>query len=277
MDIGYTGAFLGGILTLLSPCSVMLLPAFFAYAFASPTKLLGRTALFYAGLLTTLVPLGLLAGLLGSLVLQNRGLLIAVAAGVVIVIGILQIVGVELPGLSRRAGGDSTSAVSVFVLGSVYGVAGVCAGPILGSVLAVAAAGANPLYGGIVLAIFALGMALPLGILSLLWTRLRLGERSWLKPRLFRLGPWENSVWMVVSGVLSIGIGVLLLATQGTSSLGGVLTIDAQYRAESWIVGISGNVSNIAFGVVAMAALLLAGGIYLWRSRVAERSTPGGD
>lgn len=277
MDIGYTGAFLGGILTLLSPCSVMLLPAFFAYAFASPTKLLGRTALFYAGLLTTLVPLGLLAGLLGSLVLQNRGLLIAVAAGVVIVIGILQIVGVEFPGLSRRAGGDSTSAVSVFVLGSVYGVAGVCAGPILGSVLAVAAAGGNPLYGGIVLAIFALGMALPLGILSLLWTRLRLGERGWLKPRRFRLGPWENSVWMVVSGVLSIGIGVLLLATQGTSSLGGVLTIDAQYQAESWIVGISRNVSNVAFGVVAMAALLLAGGIYLWRSRVAERSAPDGD
>ena len=107
-----------------------------------------------------------------------------------------------------------------------FGALGVCAGPILGSVLAVAAAGGNPLYGGIMLAIFALGMALPLGIMSLLWTRLRLGERSWLKPRRLRLGPWENSVWMVVSGVLSIGIGVLLLATQGTSSLGGLLTID---------------------------------------------------
>ncbi|POH60133.1 cytochrome c biogenesis CcdA family protein [Arthrobacter glacialis] len=271
MDIGYTGAFLGGILTLLSPCSVMLLPAFFAYAFASPGKLLGRTALFYAGLLTTLVPLGLLAGLLGSLVLQNRTVLISVAAAVVIVIGILQIVGVEFPGLSRRAGASSTSAVSVFVLGSVYGVAGVCAGPILGSVLAVAAAGGNPLYGGIMLAIFAFGMTLPLGILSLLWTRFRLGERGWLKPRRFRLGPWENSVWMVVSGVLSVGIGVLLLATQGTSSLGGVLTIDAQYEAESWIAAISHNVSNVAFGLVALVVLLLAGGTYMWRSRVAER------
>ena len=279
MDIGYTGAFLGGILTLLSPCSVMLLPAFFAYAFASPTKLLGRTALFYAGLLTTLVPLGLLAGLLGSLVLQNRTALISVAAGVVIVIGILQLVGVEFPGLSRRAGADGTSAVSVFVLGSVYGVAGVCAGPILGSVLAVAAAGGNPLYGGIMLAIFALGMALPLGIMSLLWTRLRLGERSWLKPRRLRLGPWENSVWMVVSGVLSIGIGVLLLATQGTSSLGGLLTIDAQYAAESWVVAMSAKASNLVFGLVALAVLLAVGGLYLWRTHRAERersTTEGG-
>ncbi|MGO2540497.1 MAG: cytochrome c biogenesis CcdA family protein [Specibacter sp.] len=270
MDIGYTGAFLGGILTLLSPCSVMLLPAFFAYAFASPTKLLGRTALFYAGLLTTLVPLGLLAGLVGSLVMQNRNVLITVAAGVVMVIGVLQIIGVQFPGLSRRAGADGTSAVSVFVLGSVYGVAGVCAGPILGSVLAVAAAGGNPLYGGFMLAIFALGMALPLGILSLFWTRFRLGERGWLKPRRFQLGPWKNSVWMVVSGFLSIGIGVLLLSTQGTASLGGVLGIDAQFEAESWVVGISSKISNVGFGVAALLVLLAAGGVYLWRSRRAE-------
>ena len=270
MDIGYTGAFLGGILTLLSPCSVMLLPAFFAYAFASPTKLLGRTALFYAGLLTTLVPLGLLAGLLGSLVLQNRAALISVAAGVVIMIGILQLVGVEFPGLSRRAGADGTSAVSVFVLGSVYGVAGVCAGPILGSVLAVAATGGNPLYGGIMLAIFALGMALPLLLLSLLWTRLGLGTRGWLKPRRFRIGPWENSIWMAISGLLSIGIGVLLLATQGTSSLGGALTIDAQFEAESAVVSFAAGISNMWFAGAALVLLLLAGGLYWWRSRRAE-------
>lgn len=270
MDIGYTGAFLGGILTLLSPCSVMLLPAFFAYAFASPTKLLGRTALFYAGLLTTLVPLGLLAGLLGSLVMQNRGVLVTVAAGIVILIGLLQIIGVPLPGLSRRAGADGTSAVSVFVLGSVYGVAGVCAGPILGSVLAVAAAGGNPLYGGIMLAIFAFGMALPLGVLSLFWTKLRLGQRGWLKPRRFRVGPWENSLWMLVSGVLSVAIGALLLGTQGTSSMGGMLSIDAQYEVESWVVAFSAGVSNVWFGVAALAVLIAAGGLYVWRSRRAE-------
>nr|WP_281068020.1 cytochrome c biogenesis CcdA family protein [Arthrobacter stackebrandtii] len=266
---------MGGILTLLSPCSVMLLPAFFAYAFASPGRMLGRTALFYAGLLATLVPLGLLAGLVGSLVMENRTMLVNVAAGVVIVIGLLQIAGVEFPGLSRRAGADGTSAVSVFVLGSVYGVAGVCAGPILGSVLAVAAAGGSPVYGGIMLAIFALGMVLPLGVLSLLWTRLRLGQRGWLKPRRFRVGPWENSVWMVVSGLLSVGIGVLLLATQGTASLGGVLTIDAQYEAESWIVRMSSQASNLWFGAAALALLLAVGGVWLWRLRRAA-AAPGG-
>lgn len=272
VDIGYAGAFLGGLLTLLSPCSVMLLPAFFAYAFASPGKLLGRTALFYAGLLTTLVPLGLLAGLLGSLLTEHRGTLVSVAAAVLMIIGVLQIIGIDFPGLSRGAGGAGTSAVSVFVLGSVYGVAGVCAGPILGSVLTVAAAGGNPVYGGIMLAIFALGMALPLGILSLLWTRFRLGERGWLKPRRFRIARWENSLWMVVSGVLSIGIGVLLLMTQGTSSLGSVLSVDSQFKVESWALEVTGAVSNLWFGLAALVVLACVAGLYAWRSAKVARS-----
>jgi cytochrome c-type biogenesis protein len=265
MDIGYAGAFLGGILTLLSPCSVMLLPAFFAYAFSSPTKLLSRTALFYAGLLVTLVPLGLLAGVLGSLVTQNRTVLVTVAAAIVMVIGAIQIIGIDIPWIRRGTGGEGTSAVSVFVLGSVYGVAGVCAGPILGSVLTVAAAGANPLYGGIMLAIFALGMALPLGVLSLVWSRFQLGTRSWMRPRRFRIGRWENSIWMIVSGALSIAIGALLLLTQGTASLGGILTIDAQYATESWVVQSSSGVSNLWFGVGAIVLLAVAAGVYALR------------
>lgn len=267
IDIGYAGAFLGGILTLLSPCSVMLLPAFFAYAFSSPTKLLARTGLFTAGLLVTLVPLGLLAGVLGSLVTEHRTMIVTVAAAIVIVVGLLQIIGVDLPGLRRGAGGEGTSAISVFVLGSVYAVAGVCAGPILGSVLTVAAVGGNPLYGGIMLAVFALGMALPLGVLSFTWSRFDLGSRAWLRPRRFRIGRWENSVWMVVSGSLSIGIGVLLIATQGTASLGGVLTISAQYEAETWASRASASVSNLWFGIGALVVLGVAAILYAMRSR----------
>ena len=55
-------ALLGGALTLLAPCSVLVLPAFFSYAFQSARALLGRTALFWLGLLLVLVPLGTLAG-----------------------------------------------------------------------------------------------------------------------------------------------------------------------------------------------------------------------
>jgi cytochrome c biogenesis protein CcdA len=268
--IGYAGAFLGGILSLLSPCSVMLLPAFFAYAFASPTKIIGRTGLFFAGLLVTLVPLGVLAGVVGSFVIDNRTTIVAIAAAVVILIGVVQLLGLPLPGFTRGVGGEGTSAISVFVLGTVYGVAGVCAGPILGSVLTVAAFGGNPAYGGMLLALYAFGMVVPLGILALVWTRMQSARKSWFRPRELRLGRWRNSWWTIASGVLSIAIGVLLLLTEGTAGLGGILTIDAQYATENWVTTAASGISNLVFGLLALGVLGVIALLYFRRSRRAD-------
>ena len=55
-DVGYLAAFLGGLLALLSPCSALLLPSFFAYAFTGRGRLLAHTGVFYLGLAATLVP-----------------------------------------------------------------------------------------------------------------------------------------------------------------------------------------------------------------------------
>lgn len=270
MSIGYAGALIGGLLTLLSPCSAMLLPSFFAYAFSTPSKLVARTALFYLGLIATLVPVGILAGTVGSFLMENRTVLVIAAASIVIVLGLIQLVGLPLPALSRGGAGEGTSSASVFILGSVYGVAGVCAGPILGSVLTVAAVGGNALYGGILLATYALGMTVPLFVLALVWKRLRIAERGWLKPRTVRVGRWQNSALMMVSGVLSIGIGILLLLTDGTAGLGSILSIGDQFAAESWVLSTSSGISNLVFGLTAIAVLIGVAGVYLLRTRRTE-------
>lgn len=264
MDIGYTGAFLGGILTLLSPCSVMLLPAFFAYAFTSPRALIGRTVVFYAGLAATLVPLGVFSGSLGSLVTTHRSGLVAVAATVVIVLGLWQLSGLPIPGLTRaqNESGDRTSVASVFTLGAVYAVAGVCAGPILGSVLMVAALGGNAVYGGAMLAIYAFGMTVPLFVLAAVWKRMGSRGRALIAPKEVSIGPWHNTWTMLVSGVLSIAIGVLLLVTDGTASLGGMFTIGAQYSAETSLATWSEGISDMWFIVAAIAILA---GVFGWR------------
>ena len=42
-EVGLLAAFVAGVLALLSPCSALLVPSFFAYAFASRTAQLLRT------------------------------------------------------------------------------------------------------------------------------------------------------------------------------------------------------------------------------------------
>lgn len=272
MDIGYAGAFFGGILTLLSPCSVMLLPAFFAYAFSSPTRLFARTGVFYLGLIATLVPIGALAGSFGALFTQDRDVFVAIASVTIIALGLVQLSGVRLPSFSRGGGAEGTSKVSVFVLGTVYGVAGVCAGPILGSVLTVAAIGGDAVYGGILLAVYALGMVVPLVVLALVWDRAKISQRKWLRPRSLRIGRWQNSWLMIVSGALSIGIGVLLLVTDGTAGLGGMLTISDQFAAESWALNVSSGVSNLVFSIIAVLSISVVVTVYSIRSGRRRRS-----
>ena len=280
MSLGLLGAFLGGVLTLLSPCSAMLLPAFFAYAFASPGALVARTGVFFAGLATALVPLGLLAGSLGAWVNQHRFILIACASALVILLGAVLVSGIPFPGLARRsatpahsAATDAVSSASVFALGTVYALAGVCAGPLLGAALAYAAFGASPLRGGLILLVFAAGMTIPLLVLALLWNRIPQVKRL-VRPRELVIGRWRNSWTNIVGGCLTMAIGVLLLVTQGTASLGGVLGATTQARLESAVLERTGAVPDwaVLLAGAALAAVWAAVALTRARARNSERA-----
>lgn len=263
MDIGYAGAFLGGLAALFSPCAAMLLPSFFAYAFGSSrARLLGRTGLFYAGLLLTLVPLGLAAGALGSLLATHRSTIALVGGGLLLVLGVLQVLGVNLslPGVRGRGG---TGVVGVVALGATYGLAGACTGPLLGAVLTMAAVGGSPLYGAVLLALFGAGMVVPLLVLALLWDRFSLGER--LTPREVRWGPVTTTVWGLVAGALFITLGLLFLLTDATGALGGLLDARAQ-------LGLEYSLREFAAGVPDVLVLLVVGAaagllVWLWSRR----------
>ncbi len=257
-NIGYFAAFLGGLLALLSPCSALLLPAFFAYSISSRTKLLARTGIFYAGLATTLVPLGAAGSYAGRLFYGHRDALVLFGGWLIIVLGVAQIVGMgfasrRMTQLSGRI--RPTTALSVYALGAVYGLAGFCAGPILGSVLTVAAVSGSPLYGGLLLAVYALGMAVPLFLLALLWERFELGGRTWLRGRVVRVARFELHTTSLLSGLFFIALGALFLAYDGAVGLPGVLDVDESYAVEEWARGVGGWVPDWALLVVVVGVV----------------------
>lgn len=279
-EIGLLGAFLGGLLTLLSPCAAMLLPSFFAYAFDGLGKLVARTVVFYLGLATTLVPLGAAAGVFGALLTQHRAT-VTVAGGVVLILlGLLQISGKgfgfaaaqQLTGRIRISSG-----LSVYALGTVYGLAGFCAGPLLGSVLTVSAAGGEPIYGALLLAVFALGMAFPLFLLALFWERFQLGTRGWLRGREIAIGPLRLHTTNIISGLVFVAIGLMFVLTEGTANLGGLTDVDSQFAAQAWLQHTTAGVSNttvlLALAVLGLAAVLRK----IARVRRAERAGSGSD
>ncbi len=244
-EVGVIAAFAAGTLALLSPCSALLLPSFFAYAFASRRALVGRTALFYLGLAATLVPLGTGAGAASALFYGHRTVLIAVAGWTIIALGVLQVLGrsFALPFSQRLHAAVSSRQgdgwVSTLLLGAVYGLAGFCSGPVLGAILTMAATKETPWQGGALLAVYALGMAAPLFVLALLWDRFELGRRSWLRGRLLSVGPLQVHTTSLVSGLLFILVGAVFLRYDGTAGLTGTLGVgdltDVEFTAQQWV------------------------------------------
>ena len=275
LDIGYLAAFLGGILALLSPCSALLLPSFFAYAFSGRTELLARTGVFFGGLALVLVPLGAGSSALASVVTLHREMLILVAGWVIIALGGVQILG---GGWSLRPAARFQARmaargtwISTIGLGAAYGLAGFCSGPILGAVLTVAAASGAPVRGAALLAVYAFGMTLPMFVLAALWQRFDLGRRAWLRGREFRVGPLRLHTTSTVTGLLFIGIGVVFLLFDGTAALVGVDPAVA-LAAENVVAALGSSVPDavLLVGVAVLVALVVA-----WRLRRAARPRPG--
>ncbi|MFN3006932.1 cytochrome c biogenesis CcdA family protein [Mycolicibacterium wolinskyi] len=268
--VGLLGAFLGGLASLLSPCSALLLPSFFAYAFDRVHQLIGRTAAFWAGLCAVLVPLGAGVGVLGNVVTRYRGEVTVIGGLVLIGFGLMALLGkgFGLPAVQRATARiNISSTASVIALGAVYGLAGFCAGPLLGAVLTMSAMGADPFYGALLMAVYALGMAAPLFLLAWLWDQFDLAKRSWLRGRPIRLGPLQTHTTSLITGAVFILLGGVFLFTDGTANLGGVLTVDAQYDLQVWMSRLSSHASDpwVILGVV---VALIGWRLYrLWRRR----------
>lgn len=276
MEIGLLGAFFGGLLSLFSPCSALLLPSFFAYAFDRVGTLARRTVFFYTGLLLVLVPLGAGVAFIGSLITRYRDTVTMVGGAVLIVLGLFMITGRGF-GIGAATQASSrirvSSNASVFLLGTVYALAGFCSGPLLGSVLTVSAAGGEPVYGGTLMVLYALGMAAPLFVLALFWDRFDLGRKPWLRGRELQIGPLKTHTTSLVSGVLFIGIGLLFLLTEGTASLGGLTSTDTQMSMQSWLQETLSGLSNAVVLLVLVGIVLVVFLVRLFRSRSRSGST----
>lgn len=216
----------------------------------------------YAGLCTTLVPLGVAGSFAGRLFYGHRDVLVAVGGWTIIALGAAQIVGL---GFAFRRVRDTAARIkpgssgSVYVLGALYGLAGFCAGPVLGSVLTVSAMSGSPLYGGVLLAVYALGMALPMFVLAFFWDRFGLGRRRWLRGREFRIGRLELHTNSLVSGMFFIVLGALFLLFDGTSAMPAPLDVDAEFAAQRWVQDVAGRVSDGT--VIAVVAGVTAAGV----------------
>lgn len=269
MEVGLLVAFFGGALALLSPCGALLLPSFFATTVDSGGKLVLHSGVFFVGLVTTLAPLGLGAALLGATLARHRDVLILGAGWLIVVFGLMTALGLgfDLQRIRPRASAARLprppGLLRSFLMGTVAGIAGFCAGPILGAVLTMAAA-APPLVGAATLVVYAAGMVVPLFAIAVVWRRLGVGGRSVLRGRELTLGPVTTHTTSLASGTLLVVVGILFLRTNGLAALPNLIPAAALARAQVTVTSIGAAVPDVAL-IVAVALIALA--VWWWSER----------
>lgn len=274
MEISLVTAFLGGVLALLSPCGALLLPAFFASVIGQRMQLILHGGVFYLGLVVTLVPLGLGLGAVGNLLAEYRDALIVTTSIILIVLGLAQATGFgfdmskALPGagsLQQRAHNRS-GFVRTLLLGAASGVAGFCSGPILGAILTLAVAQGNTWDAGVMLAVYSLGMVVPLTVLAAGWNKLSPRAMSVLRGRGFQFLGRDLHTTSVITGLLIVAVGVVFWTTNGLVSAPSLLPTGVQRGLQSY----SGVLANPLIDALLLAGVVIVV-ITVWAVRRSRR------
>jgi cytochrome c biogenesis protein CcdA len=207
-------AFLAGVLSTLSPCVLPLLPIVLGTAVSAHRA--GPVALA-AGLALSFVIVGLFVATVGFSIGLDAGVFRAVAAIMLMAIGLVLLVprfqaqfalaaGPVSQWTEQRFGGLSGNGIGgQFGVGLLLGaVWSPCVGPTLGAASLLAARGENLGYVTITMLMFGLGAALPLLVLGLISRETLLRWRA----RLYAAGKTGK----LTMGVILVAVGILVIS-----------------------------------------------------------------
>lgn len=202
--------FVAGLLSFFAPCTFPLMPVYIGILtdneHGGKWRPYIKTFLFVGGLSTTFILLGFGAGALGKYI---NGRWFSIITGLIVVIlGCHQMGLFNLKFLNRYKtlklkSTSKNDLISTYLLGVTFSFGWTpCVGPVLGAVLVLSAGGGQALYGAWLMAIYALGLAIPF-LLVAVFSKLILDKLYKIDkhlPKIKRVG-----------GVLIVIMGLLLM------------------------------------------------------------------
>lgn len=168
-------ALAGGLLTFLSPCILPLIPLYLGYLGVTmdlPGKNTLRVVPFILGFSLVFIILGLTASGIGQFLLAKQVLLKQISGGLLIILGLMMSGLFPWSSLLRKEYKynyvpRNPSWPGGLLLGAAFALGWTpCTGPILASILLYAGSAATMGWGAILLAVYSLGIGIPIIIAS---------------------------------------------------------------------------------------------------------------
>ncbi|QXE18187.1 cytochrome c biogenesis protein/redoxin [Clostridium sp. 001] len=182
--------FAEGVMSLLSPCILPLLPVYLIILSNSDAEtlrtkdvkfinisLLINTILFLLGISTTFFILGSSVSVLNYFFASNKNLILMIGGALIVIMGIFYMGYINIPFLQKEKKFHiqikKIKPLTAYILGFTFSFGWTpCVGPMLSSVLIMASTSRNILAGNILIFIYTIGFMLPFVIIAIFYNKL---------------------------------------------------------------------------------------------------------
>ncbi|MCH8329079.1 MAG: cytochrome c biogenesis protein CcdA [Nanoarchaeota archaeon] len=267
-NLSFIIAFLAGILSILTPCSLGILPAFFSYTFKEKKNITKMTLAFFLGFMPVFIAFGIIATFLGtsiSMLQQDNRYLVTIAGAFIVVFGLMTLFGKGFTFIKIR-NRVKKDALSIFLFGIFFGIGfTACMGPILVGMLLIASVLNNYIYSMLLMFFYSLGFFVPLFLISFLFDKYDLSKNKFIKGKEIEFIVSNKKITIhstnLISAILLITVGLVFIVYGGTFivnnlGLGGVTS--SIYSLQEKLVSL--KFINIIGAVVLLGFIFL-----LWK------------
>ena len=208
-------AFVAGVAALFAPCCIgVLLPSCLANIFKEKYKIFFMTFVFFLGMMTIFLPIGLGASFLAQLFSQYHSVIFTIGGIFLILLGLSMFFGKKFMAPTAIRDSFKKYVSSVYLLGVFSAIATTCCAPVLAGVMTLSIASGTVLWGVIFTLAYVFGMTLPLFIIALFLDKYNLTEKFLKARRLITLHigslSWKVTISDLVSSIIFIGMGTYI-------------------------------------------------------------------
>jgi len=205
-------AFVAGIAALFAPCCItVLLPSYLGNIFKEKYKIFFMTFVFFLGVLTVFLPIGLGASFLAQAFSKYHNVIFTVGGIFLVMLGITMLLGKKFTTPTSVRDGMKRHVSSIYVLGIFSAIATTCCAPVLAGVLTLGVASGTIVWGALYTLAYVVGMTLPLFIIAAFLDKANLTERftNAKKTVAMRVGgfSWRITISELISGLIFLLMG----------------------------------------------------------------------
>ena len=208
-------AFVAGVAALFAPCCItVLLPSYLANIFKEKYKIFFMTFIFFLGILTVFLPIGLGASFLSQLFSKYHNIIFTVGGIFLMILGFSMFFGKRMTAMTTPTSvrdNMKKHVSSIYVLGIFSAIATTCCAPVLAGVLALSVTSGSIFLGVFYTLAYVVGMTLPLFVIAAFLDKANLtqkftGAKKMVKMKMAGF-EWRVTVSELISSAIFILMG----------------------------------------------------------------------